>query len=220
MNIALVTGHTENYKDMADITLPGKEEYAARHGYRLFVQLDGWDLTKQIGMEKCRLLEIIMDQNPDVEWFWWTGTDCLITNHTITLESLIDENFHFIVCKDDGGINADVFFIRNSEEGKRYLKRIQRPHHLGSEQANMWDAEHEAEWSNICKYIPQNRMNSYNLKYYAHKRKQDVFGERNNWEQGDFVLQAVTGFTPNLNVQQIYEWKINQLKEVVDLIVK
>ena len=218
MNIALVTGHTENYSELAALTLPGKQEYALQHGYKLFVQTDGWMVypDRAIGFDKCFYIEKLMLENPDVEWFWWSGTDCLITNHNTKLENIIDDNFHFIVCKDDSGINADVFFIRNTEQGLAYIRNLQQPHSLGTEQANMWDDEKNPKWQPICKYIPQNVMNSYNLNYYRHKGPRDVFGQRNNWEKGDFVIQAVTGWNPGFDNAANYAWKIKQIKEIID----
>ena len=80
----------------------------------------------------------------------------------------------------------------------------------------MWDDEKNPKWQPICKYIPQNVMNSYNLNYYRHKGPRDVFGQRNNWEKGDFVIQAVTGWNPGFDNAANYAWKIKQIKEIID----
>jgi hypothetical protein len=216
MKIAIVTGHTPNYNTMAEVTLPAKVSYAARHGYNLFVQTDNflaWP-ERHIGYEKCYYLSEIMKEHPEIEWFWWNGCDCLLTNLDVKLETLIDNDYHFIVTKDDEGIGADVFLVRNTPEGREYIEHLKTQHEpSGTEQGHMWDDEHNPKWRAITKYLPQNSMNSYVMKWYPHKRRlKDLFGQRQNWAPGDLMLQAVTGFTPGLNPQQVYEWKLNILK--------
>ena len=158
-----------------------------------------------------------MEQHPDIDWFWHSGTDCLITNHNTKLESLIDSDpsIHFIVCKDDQGINADVFFIRNSPEGKEYMQHLTTPHQeSGTEQGWMWEDEHTPKWRSITKYIPQYIMNAYDLSFYPHKSGLDAFNKRGNWEHGDFLLHAVTGYLPGvaLGSKTLYDWKMNILQ--------
>jgi hypothetical protein len=223
MKIGIVHLYTENYKSMAEITLPGKEQYAKKYGYTVFNKDDNFVPDVHIGRQKCYFIVELMDQNPDIEWFWHSGTDCLITNHNIKLENLIDTNtdIHFIVCKDDEGINADVFFIRNSSEGREYMKHLTEPHASGTEQGWMWDDEHNPKWRNITKYIPQNKMNSYDLKFYPHKCGFDLFNERSNWQLGDFLLQAITGYLPGAAVgsQKLYDWKLNILRSHIDDVI-
>jgi len=214
MKIALVTGHTPNYASMADITVPGKEYYAKKHGYSIFVQSDNfiaWP-NRLIGFEKCFYIHDLMIKHPDIEWFWWTGSDCLITNYTTKLESFIDPEVHFIVTKDDHGIGADVFFIRNTPEGREYIQHLTDPAAPAeTEQGWMWADEFNPKWRDITKYLPQYTMNSYILKWYPNKPNRDLFGQRQDWQQGDFVLQAISGYNPSFTGQDNYNWKCHQL---------
>lgn len=223
MKIAIVTHHTPDYIEMANITRPVKEQYAAKHGYIDFVKTKDFLYLPNVhlSLEKVFYLTEIMNANLDIEWFWYSGCDCLITNTNIKLESMIDENYHFIVCKDDQGINGDVFFIRNSVEGREYIKHLEEPHLSGTEQGWMWADEDNPKWQSITKYIPQNKMNSYDLKFYPHKRGTDLFNERSNWQHGDFLLQAVTGYLPGVagGSRIVYDWKLNILQLHVDDII-
>jgi len=217
MKIALVELHTPNYNSMADITLPGKISYANKHGYTMFVKTDNFVPNIHVGFQKCFWMYDLMIANPDIDWFWHTGTDCMITNSEIKLESLIDENFHFIVTKDDHGIGANVFFIRNTHEGREYMKHLQDPHPAsGSEQGHMWDDEYNPIWRPITKYLPQHTMNSYYLKYYPHKTGKDVFGQRSQWIPGDFMVQVITGLMPpGMSPEDIYNWKMNIFRDIL-----
>jgi len=218
--LAVITHHTDNYAELAELTLQGKQAYALRWGYKFFQQNE-WIHYPQIaiGFEKFYWIEQLMVANPTIEWFWFTGTDCLITNHRLELEDLIDNDYHFIVCKDDMGVNADVFFIRNSKEGLKYCQHLQEVN-PESEQATMWADEQEDQWRRITKYIPQYLMNIYDVKnYYPHKPHKDLLGYRTQWQPGDFVLQAVTGYNPGFQGRDNYHWKIEQIKSKKDLVI-
>lgn len=221
MNIGLFTQYTPNFDSMAEITIPGRKEYAQKHDYTCFIDRSEW-VKKDIGLgqDKCLYMANLMKENPSIEWFWWLGCDALITNHNIKLETLIDNNFEFIVTKDNHGICADSFLIKNSKVGIKYLEHLAEFHPMGSEQAHMWDDTRNPTWSSVSKYLPQNTMNSYNLKYYPHKGPVDVFGQRSNWESGDFVLHAITGLLTHMTIEQIYDWKMTILTEAQDKVIK
>jgi hypothetical protein len=213
LKIALINLHTPNYQTMADLSVPGKEQYAKKHGYMFFNKTDNFVPDIPIGYQKCYFLADLMLEHPDIEWFWHSGTDCIITNHNIKLESLIDPTVHFIVCKDGQGINADVFFIRNSTEGREYIEHLKTYHVTsGTEQGQMWDDEHNPKWRAITKYLPQQTMNAYDLTWYPHMSGTDRLGGRSAWQPGDFVLQAVTGLNDGWTAEQIYQWKLNILQ--------
>jgi len=223
MKIAIVTHHTPNYQEMADITRPIKVRYAAKHGYRDFVKTEGFLNLPGVhpSFEKVFYLSELMNDNPDIDWFWYSGCDCLITNTDIKLEDLIDSDYHFIVTKDDHGINGDVFFIKNSPEGREYMKHLEDPHDSNTEQGHMWDDEHNPKWRAITKYISQNKMNSYDLKWYPHKAQRDQLGGRVAWQPGDFLIQAVTGYLPGVAVgsRELYDWKLNILQSHVNDVI-
>lgn len=222
MKIALVTHYTPNFQTMANLTVPGKKIYAEKHGYIFFEQTDNWFVYPQrhIGYEKCVYLNWIMTKRSDIEWFWWTGCDVLITNHNIKIESLIDNNYHFIVCKDPTGINADSFLIRNTEIGREYMEHLGTEHPGGSEQGHMWDDERVPKYREITKYLPQHTMNSYDMAHYSHMGKNDQLGGRANWKEGDLALHAVTGLLPGFSLEQIYNWKMKILESKIDQVIK
>jgi hypothetical protein len=111
--IAIVSLHTPNYQVLADFTWnQNKQEYADKHGYKTILKLDNFKGNMTIGYEKIFFLQDIMRENPNIEWFWWLGTDTMITNYNIKIEDVIDNDYHFIIGTDGNGMNADGFFIR------------------------------------------------------------------------------------------------------------
>jgi hypothetical protein len=220
MKLAMIDIHNDWYKPMADLTLEGKQSYAKKYGYEFFSKvLDStqWDTT--FGNQKLYWLSELMEQRPDIEWFWHSGTDTLITNHNISLESLIDDNVHFIVCKDGHCICADVFFIRNTPEGREYIKHLQDPHPGGSEQGHMIDDEHKPKWRAITKYLPNAAMNAYAGEFYPHKNGIDGLRQREFWQPGDLLVHAVTGLLTHLTADQIFQWKLNVIKSRLPYVI-
>jgi hypothetical protein len=233
MKIALVSHHTLDHPwdKFSAVTATDKQIYADKHGYKFFNKTDNFlnRPGRHLSYEKMPFLLELMHANPDIDWFWYSGCDVLLTNHDTKLESLIDENYSFIITKDGQGINGDVFFVRNNSVGRAYIERmdknegeIENPESVFPEDraAGRWtteqgwlnEDERNPEWSPIFKYLPQHTMNSYELKYYGGSvRPYDLLGQRAQWEPGDFAVHAITGYHPGLNKVEINEWKLNML---------
>jgi hypothetical protein len=204
-NIAMVTFHTKSWQELVDVTFPGKLKYAERHGHTFYYKDDNFVLP-HLGAEKCHWIEEIMTEHPEHDWIWWSGTDCLITNHNHSLHTIVDavpDQYDFVICKDHHGINADVFFIRNTEWGRNYMRHLwesQPTHNSGTEQGVMWDDEYNPEYRDRTLYLPMTIMNQYTIEHhhdavnYARQQRgsvTDVFGQRFGWIEGDFVLQII-----------------------------
>jgi hypothetical protein len=165
------------------------------------------------GYEKIYFAKQILEEHPEYEWIWWTGTDSLITNFATRIEDKIDNNYHFILSSDILGINADSFLVRNTPEGRGFVNDI-----LGKIESTKghWDGEQGAianllgfpgtrepgwpsgkdlvvknEYKNVVKIMPQRFMNAFNYYLYAvyqqvpHRDKLNTDG---NWQFGDWLI--------------------------------
>jgi hypothetical protein len=191
MNIAIASFNLSNYQSLHDITWKqNKIKYAERHGYKAFCKTENfYNLT--IGFEKIWLIRDLFNENPELDWIWFTGCDTLVTNMTIKLEDIIDNDYHFIIATDCNGINADSFLIRNSSEGKAYIQMIMDKYddyknHSWAEQQVMIDTEEQ--YKDIIKLVPQRDINSYNCSLYPLQPSTDRFGNSGNWQPGDFHI--------------------------------
>ena len=215
---ALITHHDPGYQRLADITWHvNKKEYCDLHGYDMIARTENF-VTKQAnglmtGFEKIHLAKHVLETHPEYKWIWWTGTDTMITNFSTRLEERCNDAYHFIVCVDINGINADSFLVRNSPEGKSFLDAI-----LSLEQeylARYWDTEQRAianliglpgtgdpgwpdpesfeltgPFKDIVKVYPQRFMNSFNYHLYGatYSHHNDKFGWDGNWQVGDWLI--------------------------------
>lgn len=214
MKYALITHHDEKYQALADYTWHGnKIPYAQRHGYGYHAKTDGWVNNPGYGFEKIYFAKQILNEHPEYEWIWWTGSDTMITNFAIRIEDRIDNDYHFIVSTDILGLNVDSMLIRNSDEGRSFIDALLAKE---SETANFWDTEQRAinytlgfpgtgepgwpspenlkvtnEFKNVAKIMPQRYMNAFNYYLYPHYQQvphRDRLNTDGNWQFGDWLI--------------------------------
>lgn len=211
----MISHHDSGYQKLADLTWhENKEEYAAIHGYGMYCRTK--DFVTQTsnglmtGFEKIYIAKSVLEENPEFQWLWWTGTDTMITNFSTKIEDRIDNNYHVIVCADNNGINADSLLLRNSPECLNFLERVLE---LEKESMAFWDTEQRAigkllgfpgtgdqgwptgknlviqnEFKNVVKLVPQRYMNSFNYKLYHYTDHRDKFLVNGNWSFGDWLI--------------------------------
>jgi hypothetical protein len=192
---AIISSHTPNYQPLADWTWPNKEEYAERHGYLAYCKTEGHDPGLKWNHDKLYFIRDCMEINPDVEWFWWLGSDTLITNFNIKLESITDDNYHFIIGTDGNDLNNDSCFFRNTPEGRRYVDFLieefpkYADHHFLEQQA-MIDSYKIPEWKSMIKVVEQHWFNSHDCwpNGWQPGYGYDLLGGRAWWEPGDLLV--------------------------------
>jgi hypothetical protein len=208
---ALVELHDDKYQELADKTWhDNKLLYAEMHGYKTFCRTDNFVPNAGIGYQKIHFIKELLATNPDVEWFWWTGTDTMITNFATRIQDRILGDYHFIVSVDVNGINADSFLVRNTPEGRAYIDHLLE---LEEECSKHWDAEQRAmavslglpitaqtrfwdgieickRWRDHVKLMPQRYMNSFNYQLYGntYTDHRDSLGWDGNWQLGDWLI--------------------------------
>jgi hypothetical protein len=223
MKIAVVQGHMENYAELAKLTTYGnKAEYCARHGYDLHVKTDNFTMASvhPVTWDRLRFMFNLL-KTGKYDWIWTVGTDTLVTNMTVKLETLIDPAFHFVIsCEWCSPMQADSFLTRCSPEGSTYIEYIlskfgEFKAHPWVEQAAMLECKDR--FKDIIKILPQRAMNSYDYKLYMEmypdtekvKEGTDYFGQSGQWQPGDFLihwpglklhhrLQLVEEYTPKI----------------------
>ena len=214
MNFALVSLNDRNYQPLADITwLQNKVEYAERHGYGYACKVDGF-YGVSIGYEKIYLLRDMMVEYPSIDWFWWTGSDTLITNMTIPLDERVDNDYHFIIATDCNGINADSFLVQNTPEGRAYIEMIiskydQYKNDNWFEQQCIIDSVEE--YKDIIKIVPQRLLNSYDYGLYPECVPIDKSGENGQWKHGDLLIHwPGTSLPHRIHLAQHYMGQITR----------
>jgi hypothetical protein len=196
MKIALVTIHSgEVYEKLAELTWHNNRAvYASKNGYDAIARTDNFG-GMNLGFAKIAMLLDVMHKN-EHEAVFWSGTDTIITNFNIKLPSLLYDGFHVTMATDFNGLQSDSILIRNTIEGRAWLKMIldNMPTYLNHpflEQGVMMETYNQ--FKHIVKLVPQRYMNSYMYDHYKNKgakNSNDALGFSGQWEQGDFLLHA------------------------------
>lgn len=185
--------HTPNYNGLAEITLhSNKDLYCKKHNYPLIVKTNSFR-NIPIGYEKAYLVKYALETYPSCEWVFFSECDTLITNMNIKLEDIIkDEQKHFVITTDVNNINAGSFFVKNSNDGIRFIEEmINSIGKYEHEQAFIIDSYFGVgNFKNIISLYPQKTFNSYNYYLYgnAYPLGMDIQGNNGRWEHGDFII--------------------------------
>jgi hypothetical protein len=205
---AIISLNDEKYQPLADLTWDqNKKLYAERHGYLAINKTDNFVGNISIGFEKIFFLRDLMKEHPEVKWFWWTGTDSMVTNFT-----KIDENYELILATDCNEINNDSFLIKNSEWGRDYIQGIidvmpQYSNHYFFEQQAMIESYPLNKDS--IKIVPQRYLNAYRNDLYPHQSKYDQLGTDGTWQKGDWLIHwPGTSLDLRLQLASIYAQEV------------
>lgn len=191
--IAMIQAWDKNYQSMADITwTQNKKLYCEHWGYPYHIKTEGFKYV--VSYEKIKFMLDVMREHPEYDWLYWAGTDTLITNFYIPLESFVDDNYHIIMAKDINNINADSFMLKNTKESQDYFEFIwslapKYNDHMWWEQQAMID--NMDKYGHLFKIVPQKTFNSFlykQLYWNIYRSSIDKTGNDGQWEPGDFLL--------------------------------
>lgn len=215
--IIIASMHDQGYQQLATETWDNnKVKYAEKHGYAYLAKTEDF-YGLPMGFEKIQFLLDTFEAYPDTEWIWWTGTDSLITNFNTRVEDKVAEvpDAHIIMSADfNFPINCDSILIKNTPEARAWLQDIMDhlddyANHQYKEQQYMLDSADK--YTDILEVMPQYFMNSYEYRMYEvapwnYKEKVDVYGERGQWETGDWLVHW-PGTQPQERLKLVEEYK-------------
>lgn len=193
--------------ELAALTIPNKQEYCQRHGYEFQTHELGGEGINIEGQYSYRRMGFLLEKlkSEGWDWVWVSGLDVLITNLTIKLESIIDENFgliHSCDAMDPCLACMDSYLV--SPKAIPLLESVMsyRNNPIGGlqEQSTTIALVQEERFRGIRKLLPQRVMNSYqyraeNMTPYAGSGENwvkgiDSMGESGEWQPGDFVIHV------------------------------
>lgn len=125
MNFTIVSMHNDKFKNLTDITISNKQEYAERYGYKLILDdftgklptdkenytYLGDGITEFLTQYKFKLLLSALENAEHSGWIVWIDADVLIMNYTLPLTTFTDE-YDLIIGEDWNGVNGGVMFLK------------------------------------------------------------------------------------------------------------
>ena len=204
----LLVVYDHNFSAISNITLDkNKKLYAQRHGYEIFEKT-----TWTSHFSRIHSVLEVFENNPCLEWLWYTDTDVLITNFKTSIQEKTTQALDLVISTDVNGINTGSMLFRNSANTKKLLHELLN---LEDQALQHWDSEQWAlnqlfgfpgthhphyprgqdlkipsPWDTIAGIVPQRVLNSYdyNLYPYVPKPPLDKLLTDGSWAPGDWVV--------------------------------
>jgi hypothetical protein len=214
-DICVLVSYNEGYTKLAELTVQHNiKKYCEKHGYVLWIdQQQNLDNNRSPHWQKIKTAINIL---PKFKWVFFLDTDCLIMNSDIKLESLIDDNYSFIVPQHNvlaednpitnilgiSNVITSQFLVKNDADGLAILQAI-------------WDAEGWPEGMDLSTFDHEGRQTRIVINSLKFKDKIKIIEEKllnrfwyinnpfmlmhfkgandNVWQPGDFIVH-VTGY--------------------------
>lgn len=213
--------HSLGIKEMADITVHNKTEYCTRHGYCYYQDVFTGGCHWFPGYDRIPALLMLLKTN-SFDWIFWLGCDALITNMSIRLETIIDNNYGMIAATDGTELQMDSFLIQRARKGLELMERVWETRHETHghylEQSNLIKQSATPEFLGTVKLVPQKTMNSMRYGLYPDYQWNERFvkgidclGNSGEWSKGDFIFH-VPG--------RPFQTKLAALREVEPFVVR
>ena len=186
--IAVVTMHTPEISDYANISLINKAKYCDRHHYDLIVSPVSLDESRPPAWSKIKLLQRHL---ASYDWVFWADADSIIMNPFIRLERFVDPDFELIITADKFGMNSGMFFLKNAATSAQFLNLVydqsQFVNHDFWEQAAIHHLFNTQQAVIRPRVLPQREFNSYLA----------------NYQPGDFIIHFA-GKIPKVQATKMF----------------
>lgn len=210
----LVFAPYSHLHDLAALTMPNKIEYCKRHGYEFSSNWLGGEGINIEGKYSFRRMGQVVDilKSGDWDWIWVVGIDVVITNQSIKLESIIDENFGLIHSSDSldpclACMDSYLVSMKALPLLECVMSYWENPIGGLHEQSTTHALCQEPRFNSIRKLLPQRVMNAYdyqapNISVYGLSGV-DVFGNSGQWQPGDFVIHVAATNSTQFKIDYI-----------------
>lgn len=198
------------YRELSELTYPSIKEYCKLHGYDFYSREDNIRTDRIVGWER---IQIICDFIDKYDYIFYFDCDCLIMNHNIKIENLIDENYDFQIAKNSiskgwDGVNTGTFIVKCSQWSKEFFNKLNNKqewfHKWCFEQAAIIDELANSEdVRNHTKIENCRKLNAFHHVWY------DV----DDFQFGDFIIHDA-GTSNNHRFKLFTEMKNKIIKNI------
>jgi hypothetical protein len=184
--IAIATLYTENLAKLGEYTNQSKKQYCDKWGHEFICHIGVIDTERPAAWSKLLLVEKLLD---DYDWVWWLDADAVIANQLISLDTILDETYDIIICREreqeqlgTWQLNTGSFFMQNTKAAKEFLQVI---YHTAV------DSDHPY-WEQNAFYhaVSTSSPDKIRIKIELDQTRFNSF--RYHYQKGDFVFHAVS----------------------------
>lgn len=190
MNTLILLNHSDNNRELAEITAPNTWSYSARHHYDLLTVRIGWEDHLAIGFD------ILMRHLRDYEVVVTAGSDVLFTNHALTVEGLLQPDDHVVMSLETLGetagysadgfspLNNDLVLWRRTPETVEFIRTLAAATPVWMKKRLLWQ-QHLAE-----EYLERGCLRHCRLTA-PRVLQSTVQPGTSRWQVGDFALHLL-----------------------------
>eukprot|EP00850_Spirogloea_muscicola_P007981 SM000041S15540 [mRNA] locus=s41:771976:774268:+ [translate_table: standard] len=200
----------QNFDGLMQLTGATKESYAKRHGYTFIDASDVIDHSRPASWSK---IKAVLAHLREYDIVFWTDADSLVANHDVSLQEVLlfatggrnlDNLPDLILTADMSGVNAGMFFLRNTTWSHEFLEHWWNqtsyvlPFGLSKSGDNdalkslISDMPPEDLRQHVAISPAQCAFNSYpwvvNMKNYVRLMRWSHFLWRGAYSRGDFMI--------------------------------
>jgi len=118
--------YDQNRSNFGDITSAAAKDYCVAYGYRFACYREVLDQNQSPHWSKLLALQQEFEKGED--WLLWLDADALIVQQRFRLEDILgaaeNSGKNLIFSQDANGICSGVFFIKNTEWSKQFIKSV------------------------------------------------------------------------------------------------
>lgn len=181
--------------------------YCSTHGYEFHeikVENEGWHYQKHRWFNE-------MMQRGGTDVFFYLDVDALITNHTIKVESFLDDEHELFLTKDINEINGGALILKTNVYDNWMNEQILNCRDVYENEQNALNFLFNCNdlFKSLTKILSHPSINSYDYSLYQefpNVRKR----EEGHWHKGDFIFHV-----PALGFEKRIEVLKEHLKDVV-----
>lgn len=181
MKIGIFVSFDAYFKPVADITMPVLAKYCERWGYSLTVTQSPL-VERTLVWDRC----LVMMENclKGYDWLLHMDADVLITNHGVSLESIIEQfpiQHHIVMSRDYNNLNDGIVFTRGTMLAQLLWKKWWLMKDEVSSLAATWKYIENNPEQFLLGEAPQKIFNSYPYSEYG------IEFPQGSWEPNDFI---------------------------------
>ncbi len=124
MKCVILTLYTDEIKEVSAISLPNKHAYAKKMGTTIGVCKKHIAPSRPPSWSKIAMLDIALRDSKPNEWAMWMDCDAMFMRADVDFRQWCDPGYDLVICEAYNGINAGVFFAKNSLAMKAFIARV------------------------------------------------------------------------------------------------
>ena len=204
--IKIVSGYTENIKDVSDISYASYVNYCLSN----YIELERFEIIENERAASWYKIPIILGEFiKGQEWVLWVDADTVLVNKEFDINQLINEDdIEIVISKDINALNCGVMLWKNTERTRQILQAmwesvefLSHPWWENAAFIKLYD-ENYMNMQELVKVVPQNQLNAYDYALYG------TFHDAGQVNQDSFILHF-----PGLP----YIMRLTEMQKFVDI---